>query len=652
MSLVSAARMRDEIQPLEIELGPLTETETAALAAAATDRKLDASAHAALYRETEGHPLFVVEMARAGLPAEVGVAGMEGAAVGPSSGMPVRMRAVILARLRQLTPTAQHVVRVAAAIGREFDVDLLFDSADLDEPELVGALDELWRRRIVREQGANRYDFSHDRIREVAGGDVAPAERRLLHRRIAQALELRYRDDIDPIAARLAVHLEAAGLALRACDMYERAATVATRVLASAEAARHLSSALAILATFPASRDRDVRELRMLLELSPPLLVIEGHASPRQEATVERARVLAAALREETDEWFALNGLWAVHVVGGEVLRSIQVARAALVRSTRHPELLSASHFAMGGSLTFLGEQPKAVAEFEKAVSTYVPGTSKPLASGTDSEVGARSWGSHALWLEGRTETAAEWSRRSVAEAEALEGPYMRVIALSYAAILNQLDGEVDAMLERVRVAFELCDRYDFAYYREWHRILGAWAERATSADSPTRIERALDDLRSIRAIARRPYYQSLLADAHQARRRPARARAALRAGLADAATSGERWWVPELHRCLGMLDDGPSGEAEIRTALDLAIDQGAGSLALRAAITLARRTPSERATLQRVLDAVPEPAPRDRFAAIDVLAGLDVTGFGERHPNDSRTVDLQPSGHKGRKEG
>ena len=202
-----------------------------------------------------------------------------------------------------------------------------------------------------------------------------------------------------------------------------------------------------------------------------------------------------------------------------------------------------------------------------------------------------------------------------------------------------------------VAVAIQLSDRYGFAYYREWHKILQAWAERAVTSDSPTRIERALDDLRSIRGMARRPYYLSLLADAHQAARRPARARAVLRDALADAATSGEQWWAPELHRRLGTLDGGPRGEADLRRALDLAGAQGASSLALRAAIALARRAASERGTLQRVLDAVPEPARQDRRAALDVLGGLDVTSFGERGSNDSRTVDMQPSDFSSRKE-
>ena len=267
--------------------------------------------------------------------------------------------------------------------------------------------------------------------------------------------------------------------------MYERAAAVAVRVLASAEATRHLSRALAILAESPASRDRDVRELRLLLRLSQSLLAIEGYASRRQEATAERARALAADLGEEIDEWFALNGLWAVRVVGGEVDRSREVAEAALRRSDGHPDFASASHLAMGGSLTFLGEPAKAVGEFERAIATYVPGVSRPTTSGTDSGVGALSWGSHALWLEGRTATAAEWSSRAIASADSLEGPYVKMLAQSYAAILDQIDGDVEAMLKHTTVAAELCSQYGFAYYREWPLILAAWADRGVGIGQP-----------------------------------------------------------------------------------------------------------------------------------------------------------------------
>ena len=152
--------------------------------------------------------------------------------------------------------------------------------------------------------------------------------------------------------------------------------------------------------------------------------------------------------------------------------------------------------------------------------------------------------------------------------------------------------------------------------------------------------------MRSIRALARRPYYLSLLADAHEVAGDARQARAALEAALADAATTGEQWWVPELHCRLGMLDDGLEGEAAVRRAVDVATAQGAWSLALRAAIRLARRARSEQATLRAVLDAVPEPARRDRLDADAVLAGTvahaSTNAERERFAND-RSASLPP---------
>ena len=53
---------------------------------------------------------------------------------------------------------------------------------------LIDALDELWQRRIIREQTGDAYDFSHDRIREVAYQEISRARRRLFHRQVAAAI--------------------------------------------------------------------------------------------------------------------------------------------------------------------------------------------------------------------------------------------------------------------------------------------------------------------------------------------------------------------------------------------------------------------------------------------------------------------------------
>jgi predicted ATPase len=80
-------------------------------------------------------------------------------------------------------------VGLAATIGREFTLDLLTELSDGDVDSLVPALDDSSRRRIVCEHWNAAYDFTHDKIHEVAYAELSGARRCMLHRRAAQALK-------------------------------------------------------------------------------------------------------------------------------------------------------------------------------------------------------------------------------------------------------------------------------------------------------------------------------------------------------------------------------------------------------------------------------------------------------------------------------
>jgi predicted ATPase len=190
--LVALRRAR---QMTEIEFSLLDEADTAELVTQITGAAPDPALALQVYIETEGNPLFVVETARAGI------------APGPQP-LPSTMKAVIATRLAQLAPPARDLVQVAATIGRSFTVEVLAHAGDGDEDALVRGLDELWQRQIVREHGDNTYDFSHDRIREVAYGEMSAARRRLLHRRVAAALEVVYAEGLDAVSGQIAAHYE------------------------------------------------------------------------------------------------------------------------------------------------------------------------------------------------------------------------------------------------------------------------------------------------------------------------------------------------------------------------------------------------------------------------------------------------------------
>lgn len=280
----------------EISLSPLGAAETAALAALAATRALSESEASRIYRQTEGNPLFVVETVRAGL-SEEDAGPFAGDAEPVLAAMPPRVRAVIRWRLAQLSPPAQSLAQAAAAIGRRFSLDVLARVSGQDEALLLDGLDELWRRHLIRTEGAVEggsagalYDFSHDGIRMVAYDELGPIRRRAVHLRIARALEELGGEDRHS-ARQLAHHYEQAGHAQAAIALFRRAAQDSRLIEANAAAAgfyRHILEGELGAALSPAER------CEVMLELVEIWAMLAEW--PRMEALSREAVVLAGKL--------------------------------------------------------------------------------------------------------------------------------------------------------------------------------------------------------------------------------------------------------------------------------------------------------------------------------------------------------------------
>ena len=230
-------------QLTQIELSPLDPAETEALVKAIVGREtLDPELHS-IRRESEGNPLFIVEMVRSRQDLLVNGRRREGR---PERGiLPERLRLLLEARLARLSPPVREIVEVAAVIGREFSFDLLAPASGTERALLLNALDELWRRRIIREQEDDSYDFSHGSLRKVILENVSPPRRRLLHGRVAAALEdqLAPKDRAD-VAGRLAHHHTEAGNVAQAITYLLQAGDRARRLYALEEAAHFYREAV------------------------------------------------------------------------------------------------------------------------------------------------------------------------------------------------------------------------------------------------------------------------------------------------------------------------------------------------------------------------------------------------------------------------
>jgi DNA-binding SARP family transcriptional activator/tetratricopeptide (TPR) repeat protein len=262
-SLLVELRRADQLT--EIELSPLNEATTLLLASRFAGHELNPAVASQLFQESEGNPLFVVEMVRAGLVPR-GADGRDDskAIMQKVQSLPFKVRQVIDARLRQLSPSAQDLVGVAASIGRAFTFDVLKHASRVAEETLMGGLDEMWQRRIIREQDANAYDFSHEKIREVAYSSMSLTRRRMLHNRIAQAMEIVYGGVLDSVSSQIAMHYELAGQLGQAIPYYERAADVAHHIYANADAIRDYRRAINLseaVINFSASHAASLQEM-------------------------------------------------------------------------------------------------------------------------------------------------------------------------------------------------------------------------------------------------------------------------------------------------------------------------------------------------------------------------------------------------------
>ena len=520
-------------------LGPLDEADTARLAEEVAGHPLDRTALARLFARTEGHPLFVVEQGR-----------MDQSGTGDDARSP-RVQAVVAARLGLLSVEARDVAEVAAAMGRDFSFDILAEVSDLEEPAVVRALDELWRRHVVRVQAGERWDFSHDRIREVAYAGIGPARRRLVHRRIAQALERLHAGNLDAVSATIATHLDRGGQALRAIPFLERAAQVAGRVSATEEVIRCLTHALALTGPLPPGRDRDQQELRLRTALSESLTSARGYAAVEVEENLTRILDLGAALgqRQVPVRW--LWGIWTVHFVLGDMESARAAAGQALAASADDPSGRCEAHHAMAGTLTSLGELQSAREHFEIALAALDERAPRRSAFGSDLGVFVRAFYAHALWLLGEADAAAVQAEEAIARARRLDHPYSLTLALAYGGITHQLRRDAARVAQCAGEALALCERHGFGYYDDWARILLGWIRgvEGRPAEGLALIQQGIARLDAQRASSRRPYYLSLLAETLAAGGDGAGAASTLEAAIALSGARGDRWWLPALLR-------------------------------------------------------------------------------------------------------
>ncbi len=553
-------RLRAQALLRDVELTPLDIHAVTELATAIDDTPLARAAIRDLHSQTRGFPLFVIESVRGG------------------SVHSVRVEAVLGDRLGKLSPDAAALAQLAATVGRDFSLELLRAATDLDDTALLSAVDELWKRRLLREHSSTTYDFAHDLLRDSAYAQIAPPHRQLLHQRIADALESLHQDNAEAVAAQLAEHSEQGGQPGRAVRHHCIAAESASRVFALDDAVDHYTRALQLLFDLPSGTARDHQELKLLEACVPALHSLEGYASPRLGKLIERAISLAEQLgQDEARVASQLAHIGHLFVVG-DISATLALTNMLVTQVEDHPAQAGQICVLHAGALSSAGQLREAVDWFERVEILSERGVR--FLYGFHVWVMGHAWRAHPLWLLGRPAEAAGSAEAALALAEEFEHPYTMAVALGYGAITYRLLGEAERATELARRVRHLCDHYGFAYYGDWGRILEG--RDLGGATGEALIREGFEGLKRANAGTRMPFWLSMLAEVLITSGREREAARILMQARDWGEEHGDRWWLPEVLRLLASIH-GSREAVQLRTqALKVARAQGSRVLELR----------------------------------------------------------------------
>jgi class 3 adenylate cyclase/predicted ATPase len=596
----------DESNVNAIDLHRLKENEVIALIEGVTaGQKLPSNVYEQIIRRTDGVPLFVEELTRAVIEADLlSKDGDRSASSGalPSFVIPATLQETLTARLDRV-PSAREVAQVAAALGREFSFQLLSEVTQLPSEQLSATLAQLSDIDMIHGQGISpdsQYVFKHALVQGVAYETMLRAKRRPLHARIAEVVQQSFQDVASTQPEVVAHHLTEAHLPAQAVEWWRRAGERNVQASANSEAIDHFLKALQLIRTVPETVERLQRELSLEISLGGALIATKGLATHDVVEVYARARDLSERVGAGAEFFRVLWGQWLNCSSRAEYQTARDLAQQCLrvAENVGDPVLLIQAHHALGAGCCASGRFAEAVKHLDQALVIYDPERhgSSAYTYGQDPGVASLIFTGYALWFLGYPEQTQKKIEEGLALAQKLSHPPTSATAAAFGALVQQLCRNAPAVESLAGLAVDLSTRHGLPYMRAMGSILAGWT--MTQGD---RIEAGIaqmvpgiEALRATGAVALIGHFSCLLAQGHAAAGKPDEGLRVLAAADPTRALA----LSSELSRLRGELllqaadggrDVQDQAEQCFREALKISREQKAKSMELRAALSLCR---------------------------------------------------------------
>jgi class 3 adenylate cyclase/predicted ATPase len=576
------------------------------------NKPLPASIRQDIVERSDGIPLFIEEMTKAVLETESGSAAEQTVGAIPFSGraVPASLHASLMARLDRLGP-AKEVAQIGAAIGREFSHALL--SAVLRKPsaELGSAFERLIVSGLLFRQGAlphATYLFKHALVQDAAYGTLLREQRRALHARIADTLEVQFADIAESQPELLARHCTEAGLIEKAASLWGKAGQRSLARSALVEAAEQLTRALGQLGSLPATSVSRREQIKLQVALINALFHVKGYAAPETKAAVEQARLLieqAKALGEAPKDplllFSVLYGLWVANLVAfdRDVCTDLATEFLSLAESEGTAGPLMVGHQMLGISLQTGGDITGGRAHYDQAIALYDPVEHRPLATrfGQDSRVVVLSRRSAALWLLGYPDAAFADAEDALAYAREIGHAASLMYTLGHGLFARYECGNYANATAAVDELIALAEKKSTLFWKGFGLMHQGClcALNAQPSEAVRLITSGMDTRELTGATLWIPFFLSHLARAYTALGNFEDARRSIREAMTTIERIKEAWCEAEVHRTAGEImlrapeRDAAKAEAYFNHALTVARRQEAKTWELRAVMSMAR---------------------------------------------------------------
>ncbi|HEX9621166.1 MAG TPA: TOMM system kinase/cyclase fusion protein, partial [Polyangiaceae bacterium] len=588
---------------------------------------LDPSTVSRIVARADGIPLFVEELTRDFV--ETG-ARTPGSAQASRDLIPLSLQDLLNGRLDRLGQ-AKEIAQLAAAIGREFDAELVGAISLQGLPELRTHLDTLVDAQLLRREvdaKGTRYEFRHALIREAAWDSMLASRRRAVHRAIATHLEAIAPDGQRSDPARLAHHYTLGSEAEKAIDYRLLAGQRAAQASAYQEATEHFQAGLSLLEAVADQRDRTSREIDLRNALGGVLIATQGFAT---DAVVDCFTRSGDLLRRGTTSpsrrLMTLKGLWTFHNASARYPVASEMAEQLLELAAAEggPEFHLVAHECACQTAVLMGKFNAAVQHEASCSRVFDPGSQREHGAryGLDPRLSSLSFACTANAALGRIESARQQLDLLLGEAHGLGFPALEAPILAQGAWVELLLGAAgprlqvppEACLEKAGKAVALASEFGLRFAEGYGRLVMAMAGCPSGDEASLNgLKLAIKMWRLSGLRAALSWHHAFLAQGQVASGDYAGALLSAEEALEHCKRTGEGYGLSEAHRILGLVlgdekspnHDRARAVAAYAEALKSARRQEARWLELRAAYTQANQLRDDvdaGENLTRVLD-------------------------------------------------